>query len=118
KIVLFAGHAHERKGIGTLLDAAALLHQRQREDVFILICGDRGDEAARWMRRIEGTGADRLVRFAGYRSDIATIMSHSDIGVIPSSGWDSFTVSSLELAASGLPVIVSRLGGLPEAVEE
>jgi glycosyltransferase involved in cell wall biosynthesis len=119
RIVLFTGHAHERKGIGTLLDAAVILHRDlRRDDVFVLICGDRNDEASQWMQRIEGTGAESIVRFGGYRSDIPQIMSNSDIGVVPSTGWDSFTVSCLEHAASGLPVIVSRLGGLPEGIIE
>jgi len=37
-------------------------------------------------------------------------------GIIPSSGWDSFTLSSVEMAACGLPIIASRLQGLAEAV--
>ena len=37
-------------------------------------------------------------------------------GVIPSTGWDSFTLSSVEMAATGLPVVASRLQGLAEAV--
>ena len=37
-------------------------------------------------------------------------------GVIPSTGWDSFPRTSVEMAASGLPVVASRLDGLPEAV--
>lgn len=117
RIVLFVGHVHERKGVGTLLDAAVVLHRDlRRDDVLVLICGDRDAEAKQWMRRIEGTGAEPIVRFVGYRSDVPQLMSNADIGVVPSTGWDSFPLSPLEHAASGLPVIVSRLGGLPEGI--
>jgi glycosyltransferase involved in cell wall biosynthesis len=44
-------------------------------------------------------------------------MASSDLGVIPSTGWDSFTMSSVEMAASGLPLIVSDFQGLKETVE-
>jgi len=37
-------------------------------------------------------------------------------GAIPSTGWDSFPRTSIEMAAAGLPVVASRLQGLPEAV--
>ena len=40
------------------------------------------------------------------------------IGTIASTGWDSFTVSSLEMAACGLPLIVSNLQGLAETIED
>lgn len=118
-VILFSGHTHERKGIGTLLDAAVqLCGEGGREDLYFLLCGNRDGEADPWLQRIRGTAAEHAVRFAGYRSDMPLIMTGADIGVIPSSGWDSFTVSSLELAAAGLPVVVSRLGGLPEAIVE
>ena len=38
-------------------------------------------------------------------------------GVLPSSGWDSFTLSSVEMAATGLPIVASHLQGLAEAVQ-
>ena len=116
-IVLFSGHTHERKGMPTLMDAAAVLYRDHgRRDIVFLICGNRRDEGESWLQRVRGTGAEESIVFAGYRSDMPDIMSACDIGVIPSSGWDSFTVSSLEMAASRLPVIVSRLGGLPESI--
>lgn len=67
-VVLFSGHAHERKGIGTLLDCAVLLHRNQRrEDLFFLICGDRGDESERWLQRVRGTGAEHAIRFGSWK---------------------------------------------------
>jgi glycosyltransferase involved in cell wall biosynthesis len=61
-------------------------------------------------------GIDHLIHFGGYRSDLAKIYPSCYCGVIPTSGWDSYTRASLEMAASGLPVVASRIGGLPEAV--
>jgi glycosyltransferase involved in cell wall biosynthesis len=117
KVVIYSGHAHERKGMGPLMDAARiLLDERRRDDLFLLVCGDGPGEAEPWQARIAGTEAERWVRFAGYRTDMPMLMRHSDIGVVPSSGWDSFPMSVLEMAACGLPVVATRLGGIPEGV--
>jgi glycosyltransferase involved in cell wall biosynthesis len=40
------------------------------------------------------------------------------VGAIASTGWDSFTMSSLEIAACGVPLVVSALPGLDETVDE
>jgi len=45
-------------------------------------------------------------------------MQSSTIGVLASTGWDSFTMSSVEMMASGLPLVVSRLQGLSETIED
>jgi glycosyltransferase involved in cell wall biosynthesis len=52
----------------------------------------------------------------GRSSDLPAIFPSCYCGVIPSTGWDSFTYSSIEMAASGLPVVASRLQGLSESV--
>jgi len=57
------------------------------------------------------------VTFGGYRRDVDKLLRSATIGVIASTGWDSFTMSALEMAASGLPLVVSDLQGLSETVE-
>ena len=117
RVVAFSGHCTARKGIATLIDGAIeLLVARHRTDVCFLICGDRGDERLPYEAKYAGLGIDRWIRFAGYRSDMLPIFQSAYCGVIPSSGWDSFTLSSVEMAATGLPVVASRLQGLAEAV--
>lgn len=118
KIVAYSGHMERRKGVHVLVEAAIeLLKKRCRKDVCFLICGNRDeDEISEYRAMYAGMDLDHLIRFGGYRSDLAKIYPSCYCGVIPTSGWDSFTRASLEMAASGLPVVASRLGGLPEAV--
>jgi glycosyltransferase involved in cell wall biosynthesis len=118
KIAAYSGHMERRKGVHILVEAAIdLLTRRHREDVCFLICGNRDDgEIREYQSMYAGMGIDHLIRFGGYRSDLSKIYPSCFCGVIPTSGWDSFTRASLEMAASGLPVIASRIGGLPEAV--
>ncbi len=117
KVVIYVGHMEERKGVRTLVQAAMeLLLNRRRRDVCFLIFGNKGEESKPYEALYEGKGVQDLIRFGGYRSDLALIYPSCFCGVIPSTGWDSFPRSSLEMAASGLPVVASRLQGLPEAV--
>jgi len=117
KVVFYSGHMERRKGVHVLIEAAIkLLIDRKRTDVFFLLTGNKGDESLQYEKMYSGLGIDHLIRFAGYRSDMPEIYRSSFCGVIPSSGWDSFPRTSLEMPASGLPIVASRLQGLVEAV--
>jgi glycosyltransferase involved in cell wall biosynthesis len=56
------------------------------------------------------------VRFLGYRSDIDDLLNAADVFVHPSR-WEGFGIAVLEAMRSGLPVIASRAGALPELVD-
>lgn len=117
KVIVFSGHCTPRKGIQTLIEAAVeILAVRRRQDCCFVICGNRPGEDAPYRAIYAGLGLDDRIRFAGFRTDIIAIFQSAYCGVIPSSGWDSFTLSSVEMAATGLPVVASRLQGLAEAV--
>jgi glycosyltransferase involved in cell wall biosynthesis len=117
KVFVYSGHMEARKGVKTLVEAAIeLLHRRRRNDVCFLLCGNKGDESKQYEGMYDGLGIDNLIRFGGYRTDMPKIYPSCFCGVIPTSGWDSFPRSPIEMAASGLPVIASRLHGLPESV--
>jgi glycosyltransferase involved in cell wall biosynthesis len=117
KAVIYSGHMEPRKGVRSLVEAAVeLLARRRRADVCFLICGNSADQSKEYERMYAGMGLDNLIRFGGYRSDLREMYPSCFCGVIPSTGWDSFPRTSVEMAASGLPVVASRLQGLPEAV--
>jgi glycosyltransferase involved in cell wall biosynthesis len=117
RVVIFTGHCSPRKGIGTLVDAAIeLLHVRRRTDLVFLFCGNKNDESKPFEAKYEGMDIAPWIRFLGYRGDVREILQSAFCGVLPSTGWDSFTMSSVEMAATGLPIIASRLQGLEEAV--
>jgi glycosyltransferase involved in cell wall biosynthesis len=117
RIVFFSGHMEERKGIRVILRAASrLVGALGRRDVHFLLLGNRPDEEAPYRAMLDPAGNGH-VTFGGYRTDIDRIVPCASLGVIASTGWDSFTMSSLEIAASGVPLIASRLQGLAEAVD-
>lgn len=119
KVIVYAGHMEARKGVRVLVEAAMeLLMVRKRTDVCFLMCGNIRDQSAPFEALYAGSGVESLIRFGGYRSDLPLIYQGCYCGVIPSTGWDSYTFTSLEMASCGLPVVVSKLQGLAEAVQD
>jgi glycosyltransferase involved in cell wall biosynthesis len=117
KVVVYAGHMEERKGVRTIIESAIeLLKHRQRRDVHFLFLGNKTGESATYEEMYATLGIDEFITFGGYRKDLSSLFPGCFVGVIASSGWDSFPRTSLELAACGLPLIVTDLGGLPETV--
>lgn len=118
-IVFFSGHFEERKGVGVIVRAAReLIVGRGVRDVHFVLIGNQPGEEEPYRALVAGTEAESHITFGGYRGDGPRILHGAAIGVIASTGWDSFTMSSLEIASSGVPLVVSRLLGLEEAVDE
>jgi glycosyltransferase involved in cell wall biosynthesis len=119
RIVFYSGHMEHRKGVHVLVRAMVdLVCERDRTDVHLLALGNQPGEESAFLPLYSGTKAERHITFGGYRSDVAELHRSAYLGAIASSGWDSFTLSAVEMAASGLPLLVSALPGLSEAVEQ
>lgn len=115
KIIVYMGHLHARKGVQVLMQAAHhICGVMRRSDIHVLFLGNRGDEVEKF--RADYQGAAAHITFGGYQTDIPALLSGCYAGCIPSTGWDSFPMSSLEMQACGLPVLVSDWQGVPETV--
>jgi glycosyltransferase involved in cell wall biosynthesis len=100
-----------RKGIEVLLEAV-----ERTPGVMFLIVGD-GPIAAELRAAAESRGIAERVRWAGFRRDVETVLAGCDVFVHPSFE-DAFPTVLLEAMAAGLPVVASRVGGIPEIVQE
>jgi glycosyltransferase involved in cell wall biosynthesis len=119
KIVFYSGHMQERKGVRVIISAAVeLVNKRNRNDVHFLLVGNKRGEEQQYFDLYRDTVAEKYITFGGYRDDIPEILPACYIGTIASTGWDSFTMSSVEMASAGVPLIVSNLQGLVETVED
>jgi len=118
-VVFYSGHMEQRKGVHVIINAAIELVDRlKQKNIYFLIAGNKPGEETIFLDQLNGHQAKSNVIFAGYRTDLNKIMPCCDIGVIASTGWDSFPMSSIEMAACGLPLVVSDLQGLSETVED
>ncbi len=104
----------ERKGLGDLLRALALL---ERERFELEIIGGGPDEAA--LRDLANRlGVAEEVHFTGPldRSQVARRYREADLFTLPSSA-EAFGNVFAEALASGLPIVGSTIGGIPDLVE-
>ncbi len=119
KVAIYSGHMEERKGVSVIMAAIEHLERSDSlEEWHFIICGNRPGEEVPFLNAIKSKKAKSHITFAGYRNDLPLIMPGCDIGIIASTGWDSFPMSSLEMAAAGLPILASNLQGTAETIED
>ncbi|MEJ5171314.1 MAG: glycosyltransferase family 4 protein [Fimbriimonadales bacterium] len=68
-------------------------------------------------RRLEAEATGRPVVFHGKVESVADALSAMDAVVIPSVWEEAFPFSALEAMSLGKPIVASKVGGMPEAVE-
>jgi len=82
----------------------------------LIMVGDGPDRQALERDAIEYGLADD-VEFVGEQLDLVPWLSAADLFLLPSS-QESFGLAALEAMACGVPVVASRVGGLPEVIED
>jgi glycosyltransferase involved in cell wall biosynthesis len=97
------------KGIEVLLDTV----RRVPDACFLIVGGGPKEEEFRELAAKSGVG--ERVRWAGFRTDVDALLAGCDVFVHPSLA-DAFPTVLLEAMAAGLPVVASRVGGIPEIV--
>jgi starch synthase len=115
--VVTVARLHPDKGLDVLLEAVALLHIRGTALRVLVIGPDASghDMLAQSLRSRAATLPGVEVR--GVVFDPSTLLADAWVYVQPSRR-EPFGLAALEASASGLPVVASRVGGLPDIVED
>ena len=116
KIIIFVGRLHPVKGIEYLIKALELIRQKNAKTKLIIV-GD-GEEMERLEKLVKELNLTNNVMFVGRISneDIPKYMTLSDVLVLPSLK-EGFPITLLEAMASGLPIIATNVGGVPEIIK-
>lgn len=105
-----------RKGIDILIETARILLQERRDLVF-LVAGPSPPGEEEFGRRMRAAAEEPdlrgRIRFLGSRSDIADFLASLDLFLFPTRA-EPFGIVVIEAMAAGLPVIASKVGGIPE----
>jgi glycosyltransferase involved in cell wall biosynthesis len=81
-----------------------------------VLVGD-GPERGMVERRVTDLGLGESVEVVGEQLDLVPWLSAADLFLLPSS-QESFGMAALEAMACEVPVVASRVGGLPEIIED
>jgi len=129
KTILFLGRVRPEKGVHLLVQAANLMvRARGSTDVNFIIAGPFGDfhssrTASSYLGQLRSAikrlSLQEVVRITGRLSaaQALEVLSRCDVFVLPSFTEASPT-SILEAMCCGKPVVASRVGGIPEQVED
>jgi glycosyltransferase involved in cell wall biosynthesis len=117
-VVAAVARLNPSKGLEHLLDAAASVVARHPGARFLFV-GGGPDTAYRASleARARGLGLADHVIFTGERADVPRILAGVTISVLPSLS-EAMPNGVLESMAAGAPVIATRVGGIPEAIED
>lgn len=107
------GH-FERKGLPYIFSAM----QRMREPSFkLLIVGGRDGLISEYRRQADELGIGEKVVFIGMQADVRPYFWSSDFFLFPSL-YETFSLVTHQAAASGLPIVVSRLHGVEDLIRD
>lgn len=117
-IVFVVRRLVRRMGLENLL--ASVAHARAAvPDVLVIVAGG-GPLAEELRARAADADLDDHVRFTGLMpdEDLPLAYQAADLSIVPSIALEGFGLVVAESLASGTPVLVTDVGGLPETIEE
>lgn len=118
RILLFFGYVRAYKGLDVLIEAMTRIHRET--GARLLVRGEFYEDFAAYQARVRRLGLDAAVdmedRFVS-NEEIPVLLAASDLVVLPYREGTASGVVQLALGA-GRPVVVTRVGGVAEAIEE
>ncbi len=88
----------------------------QRIPSKLILVGDGPDRPAA-AEEVARLGLNRQVLFLGKQDSVAELLACADLFLLPSAS-ESFGLSALEAMSSGVPVVATNVGGIPEVVDD
>jgi glycosyltransferase involved in cell wall biosynthesis len=123
--VLYVGRLEHGKGVSVLAAALPLVLKEVPNARLVLAGPDRPGPGSRsWMQLLREDfsekGISDRVRFLGTLppEDVDRSYSDADLVVVPSVQYESFSYTCAQAMAAGLPVVASRIGAIPETLED
>lgn len=112
-VVVSVGRLIEQKGFNFLLDAFNIINDKNIKKIKLYILGEGQDES--FLKNKASVLPKDMIIFTGNVNNVEEYLRASDIFVMASL-WEGFSLSLIEAAASGLPIIATEVGVAPEFI--
>lgn len=118
-MVLTVANFNHIKGLDVLCKAIALLKERGelKDDICFYIVGQPESDQKELSVLVSEEGVGDFVKMVGISNDVSTYMCASDL-YVQSSRSEGLPLALMEASSSGLPLVGTRVGGIPEIVKE
>jgi len=107
------GNLNKQKGYDYLIEAMAIVVKKYPH-ITLEIVGD-GEEREDLRFKIKDLRLDKNITLLGRRNDVEKLMKHWDI-FVSSSIAETFGIVLLEAMKNGLPIVATRVGGVPDII--
>jgi glycosyltransferase involved in cell wall biosynthesis len=114
-VIISVGSLVAHKGHQSLLNAIKILSKKHK-NLRLMIVGD-GPLRSKLEAYAKNLQISSRIVFTGLRKDIFSLLKLSDLFVLPSIEREGLGLALIEAMASGLPLIGTNLGGIPEVIE-
>lgn len=118
--IIYSGRVCPEKGVENLIDAFNMLNDSTLQ---LIILGGYNYGISKdndFITKLKKKSLEKNVAFTGYVNydDINYLYAIADLGVIPSIVNEACPLTAIEMMASGIPVICTNSGGLPELIDD
>jgi glycosyltransferase involved in cell wall biosynthesis len=115
KVVGCVARLAQQKGYELFMEAARRILRKTQAVKFVVV--GVGEEYDRLLKLCSELGIRSKVHFAGARTDIERVLPVFDIFLL-TSHYEGMPVCLLESMVSGVPIVATAVGGVPEAVQD
>lgn len=115
-LLVVPARLHPEKGHSVLFRVLPQLRASLPTPLVVVLAGS-GPFEARYRGEVASLGCADIVRFAGFREDLPSIIRAADLVVLPSVA-EAFGLVAVETLYLGTPVISTTAGGIPEIVDD
>jgi glycosyltransferase involved in cell wall biosynthesis len=112
------GRVDKVKGLGFFLQAAAKVARERPRARFLVAVKEEHRDLPVYRDMIDKLGLRERVVLLGYRDDIEKVYRALDAVVVSSIGSEANCRVTLEAMASGIPVVATGVGVIPEVLED